>query len=71
MVKQILNNTVKPIATFTIWLYEQVRGLKRSDSYEEERSLFRDIVAAMVLIGVLIFGAIATAVKFFGVPLPF
>jgi len=71
MIKQILNNTVKPIAKFTIWLYEQTRNIKRGDSYEEERSLFRDIVAAMVLIGVLIFGAIATAVKFFGVPLPF
>jgi len=70
MIKRIINNAVKPIATFTIWLYKQARGLKRSDSYEEERSLFRDIVAAMVLIGVLIFGAIAMAVKFFGIPLP-
>ena len=70
MIKRIINNTVKPIAKFTIWLYEQARGLKRGDSYEEERSLFRDIVAAMVLIGVLIFGGVVVAVKFLGLSWP-
>lgn len=71
MIKQIINNTAKPVAKFTIWLYEQVRGLKRGDSYEEERCLFRDIVAAAVLIGVLILGGIVVAVKLIGIPIPF